>query len=122
MFRLSHLLLAAVLVAGCATPADMRARKPDFEAHSNRSAKEIAICVADRWENSGPFGGSIPVTLRPTETGFTVSWRNEVLGHTGMLVDIDEVSSGTRTRFFKSAVLGEEKYLVAVQECQSRKS
>lgn len=109
---------ATILLLGCATPADLRTRAPALELTSSRPAKPVAICIADRWENLGIFGGTIPVNMRPTTNGYTVSWRNEAWGHTGLLADINDVEAGSTTRYFKNAVLGEKSFDNAVVECQ----
>jgi hypothetical protein len=75
----SRLLPAVVLVAGlcaCATPDEMRHGKPFVELTSVRQAKDVALCIAKRWENSG-YGGTPSVKFRLSETGYIVAVRNE---------------------------------------------
>ena len=112
------IVVATAYLCGCATPADMRTRVPSLELTSNHPAKPVAICISDRWENLGVFGGTIPVNMRPTSDGYTVSWRNEAWGHTGLLVDVNDTSTGSITRYFKNVVLGEGSFDNAVKECQ----
>lgn len=110
--------IAAMLLVGCATPVEMRARAPALNLISSRPAKAVAICIADRWENSSVLGNTIPINMRPTANGYTVSWRHEGWGHTGLLADVDDAAVGSTTRYFKNAVLGEEIFDNAVKECQ----
>jgi hypothetical protein len=105
--------------AGCATPAEMRTRPPEFELKSNFPAKTVSICIADGWESAGPLGGSVPVNMRPIEGGYTVSWRNGVWGHTGMLVDVKDTLNGSLTRYFKNMVIGEGAFDKIVVDCQN---
>lgn len=116
----THLVAGAVtiLLLGCATPADLRTHAPALELTSSRPAKPVAICITDRWENLGIFGGTIPINMRPITNGYTVSWRNEAWGHTGLLADINDVADGSKTHYFKNAVLGEQSFDKAVIECQ----
>ena len=117
---MSRLLPAVVLVAGlcaCATPDEMRHGKPFVELTSVRQAKDVALCIAKRWENSG-YGGTPSVTFRPSETGYIVAVRNEWIGSTQLLVDIDDAAAGSSTRYFKGAVVAEGAFDTAVTECQ----
>lgn len=109
--------LAILSLCGCATPNQMRAGTPAADFSSTKAAKTVALCVAKRWENSG-FGGTPAVTFRPTESGFIVAVRNEAIGSTQLLADIDDSPTGSRTRYFKGAVLGEGDFDMAVKECQ----
>jgi len=108
---------AIIILCGCATPNQMREGTPAATFSSTRTAKTVALCVAKRWENSG-YGGTPSVAFRPTETGFTVAVRNESVGSTQLLADIDDTQTGSETRYFKGAVLGEGAFDAAVKECQ----
>lgn len=108
---------AIVLLCGCATPNQMREGASAAEFSSTKAAKTVALCVVRRWENSG-FGGTPSVMFRPTETGFMVAVRNETVGSTQLLADIDESPTGSRTRYFKGSVLGEGAFDTAIRDCQ----
>lgn len=109
---------SVIFLIGCASPADLRQRKPTIELESNQPAKKVAICIADRWENSGIFGSSVPSNMRPTPEGYTLSCRDEFIGRTMLLVDVNDTSSGSITKYYKSAVLGAGSFDKAVQDCQ----
>jgi hypothetical protein len=111
-------LALAMLLAGCATPSDMRSAPPSAEYRSDRPSKDVAICIADRWESSGGLGATVPIKMRPTSTGYTVSVRNDAWGHTAMMVDVDDNGPGARTTYFKQLVLGEGAFDKIVAECQ----
>ena len=95
----------------------MRQRKPFIETTSARQSRDVALCITKRWENSG-YGGTPTVTFRPSETGYVVAVRNEWQGITQLLADIDDMTSGSRTRYFKGAVLAEGAFDKAIAECQ----
>lgn len=109
--------IAIAILCGCATPNQMRESAPAATFSSTKTAKSIALCVAKRWENSG-YGGTPSVAFRLTETGFTVAVRNESVGSTQLLADIDDTHTGSETRYFKGVVLGEGAFDAAVKECQ----
>jgi hypothetical protein len=112
------LCISTIWLFGCATPADLRTKTPSLELTSSRPAKPVAICIVERWENFGILGTTIPVNMRPTTDGYTVSWRNEAWGHTGLLADVSDVLNGSTTRYFKNLVLSEGSFDNAVKECQ----
>lgn len=117
-FRTTFFILSTIaLLSACATPDQMRTSSPSSAYTSGKTAKSVSLCIAKRWENSG-YGGTPAVTFRPTETGFTVAVRNEVLGSTQLLADIAENAAGSKTYYFKGAVLGEGEFDKAVRECQ----
>lgn len=108
----------ALLLAGCATPNAMRKDQPSAAFQSKRPAKDVAICIAERWENSGSLGVTVPVRLRPTQTGHLVSVRNDAWGHTALMADVDDVGTGSQTRYYKRLVLGEGTFDKIVADCQ----
>lgn len=113
-------IVAAVIVgvSGCATPADLRTRVPVLELTSQQSAKAVAVCITDSWENSGAFGSTLPINIRPTMQGYNVSFRPEDFGHTSLMVDVDEFGTGSRTRYYKYFDFSGEFFDRAVKECQ----
>lgn len=113
-----NIVWLAMLLISCATPGEMRSTTAAGVYESKRSAKEVAICIADRWENSGWFNTTVPVNMRPTKTGYTASLRNDGLGHTQLLVDVEDVGSGSKTKYFKNLVIGEGTFDLAVTNCQ----
>lgn len=118
-----RLISALVLCAGmaclisCAGPNEMRKSGPSLELRSSHPSKKVAVCIAGRWENLGIFGTTIPITMRPTEAGFTVSSYNETWGKTDLLADVIDVKDGSETRLFKSISMT-ERFEKAARECQ----
>lgn len=113
-------LAALFLIAACATPDEMRTRTPDAEASSASPAKEVATCIVDRWENLGPWIGTPGVSIRETRSGYAVAWRNMMTGHTGMLADVGDLPTGSRTRYFVNKAPGLGAFLDAVKACQQQ--
>lgn len=110
-------LISIILLTSCASPGDMRKEKADLQFTSQKSAKFIAVCIADNWENGGLFGNTVPVNMRPTTTGYTLSWING-MGGTGLLVDVDDTQLGSKTNYFRGGVIGAGKFEEALNSCQ----
>lgn len=115
---LSMITLAAC-ASGCSTPGDVRSTSPIYEATSSKSAKSVAGCVADKFELSFRSG----VNSRPTSNGYSV-WKEDDMGLygkvTGLVVDIDDSSSGSSIRFYSKGALSSAKDTVlrALDECK----
>ncbi|QWD91628.1 hypothetical protein [Polynucleobacter sp. MWH-Braz-FAM2G] len=113
-------VLAAISIlfalVGCATPAELRSQKPLLDLKSTKPAKDVAICIADKWEGLGGFGGALTVNMRVTTSGYVVSL--PLNGQTGMLVDIDNDGTGSTTKYYKGLVLLEQKLVQAIKDCQ----
>lgn len=116
------LWLATLLLFGCASPAEMRARAPLLELSSIRPSKPVAVCIADRWENTTYMNGpGLPITMRETTEGYTVIgiMQSMVQTWTGLLADINNSPSGSTTRYYKSAgMLSSGSFDNVVKECQ----
>lgn len=108
-----------LLLFGCATPANMRLESPALELSSFKPAKSVSVCIAERWENLGVLGTTVPVNVRPSESGYVLSWQNDVTKHTALLVDVNETETGSVTRYYKNLVLGEGQFDQAVKDCQN---
>ena len=109
------LFLIPIIVA-CSTPAEMRKETPTMTLISNKNAKNVAVCIAERWEGLGIFNSTIPVNMRPTDTGYTI--KIVLNGQPGMLVDIDETTNGSSTRYYKGIVWGESDFVKIIKICQ----
>ena len=114
--KFAVLIIAALIVSGCSSPGALRSSGPDLNLTSNKPAKVVAPCIADGWENSGVFG-NVPISMRPTQMGYSVSWINGA-GGVGMLADIGEEGTGSRTKYYRGAVLGSSGFEAAVKNCQ----
>ncbi|MBL7216609.1 MAG: hypothetical protein ISS62_02860 [Desulfobacteraceae bacterium] len=116
--RIAYLFVGVVITAivvGCASPGTTRQQEPAAHYKSSKSAKEVAACIADGWENLGLFGGHIPVHMRPTSKGYTLTVGDV---RTQLLVDIIDVGECSETTYYKNFVVGEVSFDKSVKECQ----
>lgn len=91
-------LLAAALLAGCATPTQLRQRPPDLELSSAKDATTVASCIVDKWGNySG--GKIIPVDMRPAAKGFAMT--TDGFGSLAPLIDVQAMESGSTTQLYQ---------------------
>ncbi len=112
------LLLSSLIGCSSLTPKDLRGSTPDAVHSSVKPPKQIALCIADVWENTNLFGGSVGVNMRETSFGYTVSMNFS--GHLTYLADISTTSTGSATKLFKGRgiSLGEDPTVSAVTNCQ----
>jgi hypothetical protein len=115
-------LFIAMSLAGCATPADRRKQPPNIETSSNKSAKEVTVCIADKWENFKSLGFPLPpVNTSIKANGYSVMVAGtSALGisNTFILVDVLENQSGSTTKFYKANGPGYGDLDRAVKDCQ----
>lgn len=110
-------LVAVVFISGCSTPGDMRKRPADLELASDRTAKSVAVCIADRWENGNALsalGLTYPITTRPLENGYTVS----ISSYPTLFADIVDQGAGSMVRFYRDPV--SPGFEVDVRKCASK--
>lgn len=112
-----------LIIAGCATPADRRSNPPDIVTFSKKSAKEVAICIADIWENTKPFMqfSSPQVNTSLKLNGYSIIVTN--IGGFGntltiALADVTENQLESITKYYKMDFAGAGNYDQAVNECQ----
>lgn len=110
--------MLASFLYGCASPSEMRKGEPFLNLNSPKSAKSVAICVSDKWENLGIFNTTIPVTMRLTSNGFTVSVFNATTSQTNFLLDITETTGGSNSLYFKGINALGDSFDDAVRGCQ----
>ena len=98
---LEKVILLSTVLALCACippPADLRAGKPAAELTSALSAKHVALCIANQWENTPYRGRLLPLTMRPSNDGYVVT----ATGYGArFLADVKVVPGGSRTQFFQ---------------------
>lgn len=113
-------LACTLLITGCAVthkPSDRRKAMTPVEFSSAKSAKAVALCVADEWEKIDNYFAK--VQLRPTTNGYSV-WIEASIGtmmkdDTATLADIDDVQNGSITRFY--TVAGSDIWKLALDKC-----
>lgn len=113
-------LACTVLITGCAIthkPSDIR-KGVASEYSSAKSAKTVALCVADEWEKIDNY--LMKVRLRPTTNGYSV-WVEQSIGtmmkdDTTFLADIDDVQSGSIVRYYTVAT-SKTEWKLALDKC-----
>ncbi|GEM_PF-2830247 len=114
-------LAILTLLAGCASPNEMRQRIPDLQLESVRKANTVATCIADIWENNGGNGGTIAVTMRETQSGYTVAVPCSPT--TCLLADITiQPDNHSKTTIFKggpAVIRGDYDMLDYAKSCQN---
>ena len=114
---LSLIVLFLACLVGCATPEEMRSQPPVFEVQSPLPSKTIAICIANKWENSGFLGLTVPVHMRQITNGYMVSIR-DAYNTTFVFVDIEDFGTGSKTRFYRNRNYGLTDYVELTKACQ----
>jgi len=113
-------LIFILSLLGCSslTPRDLRGKTPNAVHSSVKQPKQVALCIADVWENTNLFGGNVNVNMRETAFGYTVSM--SLSDNLAYLVDISGTAIGSTTKLFTGRVisLGENKTISEVTNCQ----
>ncbi len=116
LFVLLMVLGVSVLLSSCvATPSKMRRSAPDVVHSSQKTPKEVAVCIADKWENWGT------VNQRETQNGYSLTAGPQ--GKLHYLTDIEETETGSRTKVYKfhkilMAYVGTDPYYGSAALCQ----
>jgi len=108
----------AVFLSGCATPEQMRKEGPFLTVVSKKSPQAVAVCISSKWENFGLFKTAVPVNMRMTEQGYTVSVFNAAISQTDYLLDIVITDSGSTTKYYKRVNSLGSDFDNAVKSCQ----
>ena len=61
-----------VLLAGCSSVSDTRDTAPLLQVSSSNSAKQVAECIRDGWQNIAVWGAGIGGTLQESNGRYTV--------------------------------------------------
>lgn len=112
------LLIVAACLVSCATPEQMRKEGPFLTVASKKPSQAVAMCISSKWENLGLFRTAVPVNMRMTEQGYTVSVFNAAISQTDYLLDIANTSSGSTTKYYKRVNSLGSDFDDAVKSCQ----
>ena len=82
---------------------------------SIKTSKVVTMCIVDKWENGSMFGAR-PVSMRASSTGNVLTIYNG--DAVSFLADIDDINTGSRTRYFEGNVIGVSVFRDAVMACQ----
>lgn len=108
---------AAALLVGCTTsPMDAKSKGPTLELQSSKSAKIVAVCIADKWENIYRVGS---LNVRPTTNGYAVIQQDQFMGGKDIpfLADVEDQGTGSATTYYNNAISA-RKMDRAVIDCQ----
>jgi hypothetical protein len=106
----------ALVLVGCASPADYRKTTPDLSLSSKKSPLEISTCAGDRSTEIFPTG----FTTRTTSNGYSLVGLGG--GVVYFLVDIEGKPGGSTTKYWSGTAAVASVYrefMAIVQICQS---
>ena len=118
------LVVPVFFLAGCATVKDLRNNRPDLDLTSVNKAKDVGICIADRFENETQNLGTM--SARETSNGYSVVIIEQMPGLISsqkdaiVVVDITNTQSGSHTLFFNNFLGGGQIYYRIIRDCQSK--
>lgn len=107
-------LVAAMLLAGCSTPGDLKASDPTISTTTTKAPKQYALCVFPRWQDARS-GGS----MSETESGYRLLIANDM--NTDELLEINKSKSGSRVALYERLAwapgYGRSEIKMAVKDC-----
>lgn len=114
-----RILIAAVslaVLAGCTTPSDLLASKPEYTHFSTKAPKEIALCVYPAWQDYRPTA-----VMNETSNGFRIVAGTD-MGQTDDVLDIvwSDERSGSVVKSYQRAAwsqLGRGGLTAALNRC-----
>lgn len=117
---MKKLLPLIMLLTACATPNERRQGLPDINVPSNKPSKEVALCIADKWENIRPFlvFSSLSINTSIKTNGYTVTGTGSGSTNTIVLVDILDYQQGSYIKYYKMGGGGFGDYDEVVKQCQ----
>jgi hypothetical protein len=123
LMELLFTLVIAIALTGCATLSDRRSNPPDIVTFSKKSAKEVALCISEKWESTKPFlaFSSPQVNTSIRTNGYSITATDiSPMGSTWTITvaDVTEVNSESTTKYYKMGGGGFGDYDQAVKECQ----
>lgn len=111
----------ASLVASCSTPGEVRAKPPSLEVASQKSTKDVAGCIGDKWEQ---VGRGTSLSFRPTRSGYSLVAEDNMIGFygkdTAFVVDVDETKHGSASRLYSNMFRASDLDLLSriIRDCQ----
>lgn len=76
-----------LLLAGCASPSELRTQPPDLVAQTSRPPQAVAACITDAWDHIKVLGLNAEYSMRPLDNGLSLLIGNGT-GQPSLLVDI----------------------------------
>lgn len=121
-FKLLVLFLSALILAGCASPNQLRKDAPSLNLNSVKSAEEVGVCISDALDKTNAWGNSgiSSMSSRKTTDGYNIVVSQNVGGYgkdTVIVLDIANKQSGSSTLFYKHFAGGQEVFKI-IRDCQ----
>lgn len=118
------LSIAALLcLSACASPTELRGRKADIDAMTDKTAELVAGCIGDEFEkfNVGFIAmQGIKISSRPTANGYSISGTQSGLAgsDTVFLVDVTKADGKTHVMMFDNFIVsGGGKWATLARGC-----
>jgi hypothetical protein len=111
--------LIAIVLLGCAAKSnELRQKSAEIKFVSLKSSKQIAECIAEKWQYV-PFTG--PLISRTTPKGYTIiQYANGGVGAPAFVSDINDIPTGTESIFYTYYPFRDSSsyFQDSVKECQ----
>ncbi|MBD1571296.1 MULTISPECIES: hypothetical protein [Aliivibrio] len=113
------LISTVLLLAGCAaTPEKLRQSEPDLLLESTNDSKQVADCIAEKWESLDYLIYSPVVNYRVKDSGYQIT--HYIDGELTYLADIKTTSAGSKVQVYTTSIeleFLEDKALSSVKVC-----
>lgn len=114
MRRGSVVVVAALVLGGCASVEELRQRAPEGTFATAKPAESVAECIRDGWESQKFGGAAYPVASQKSGDRYTV-----VSPNNGAPIELADVEAGHVSYFVSGGVFAARKArrLEALQRC-----
>ncbi len=106
--------LAVAMLAGCASPGDVKKNEPTISTSTAKSAKKYALCVFPKWQEQRSTA-----TMSETENGYRLVIATDMM--TDEVLEISGAGSGSKVALYQrmpwSKMWGRGALEAAVREC-----
>lgn len=116
------LIIVLIALTGCATPNEVRSKGAALTVNSEKNAKDVTTCVADKWENApffSRFTGTVNTSIAKTGYSITAYGKNAFGSWPVLIAQVEESTSGCEISYFTTKPMVDESYYTtAIQECK----
>lgn len=119
MMRGLMALIGVALVAGCATPGDLRGKAPRYDTTSASPPEKVVGCIADLLEKEM---NETNLLSRPTTNGYAITKNDAMVmwgPHAAYVLDIARAADKTRVAFYSNLAFNrdDEKIIAIIKRC-----
>ncbi|KIY18165.1 hypothetical protein RD00_13935 [Pseudomonas amygdali pv. tabaci] len=90
--------LTLALLAGCSTPSDLMAEKPQLTATSTKAPKLVALCAYPAWQDYRSSS-----VMSETLTGYRIVAGSEMSQQTDDVLNIEKAGTGSIVKLYQRA-------------------